>query len=154
MSLCGKQDNPGAAQAAEILSGWTGTVGALEGPMTPLKRFLAPVVLTAGLLAGAAACGGDELIECTDLCFELEGCFDPMVDRTDCIDSCEDEAEVTIDVCDNCLDESERECSECPGACAVFIEGSGEAAYDEGDPRALDEGEVSETRAPVSEPTW
>lgn len=126
--------------------------------MTLLKPFLASSALTLALLTGATACGGEELIECTDLCFELEDCFDATVDRTDCIDSCEDEAEVTIDVCDNCLDESERECTECPSACAVFIEGGSDATvYGDGTDAELDptlDGETSESRAPVSEETW
>lgn len=95
------------------------------GGATPARMNLVKnAVLALFLAAGVAACDdAEELIDCTDMCDELDSCFEEGFDQTDCIDSCEDQPEVAIEDCDACLDESERECSDCIGICSVFIEG-------------------------------
>jgi hypothetical protein len=90
--------------------------------MSLVKSTLLALFLSAGFATGVA-CDAEEIIDCTDLCDELDSCFDEGFGTVDCIDSCEEQAEATIDNCDACLDESERECSECTGVCSVFIEG-------------------------------
>lgn len=82
------------------------------------------LALLVGLcLSTATACGTDEVVQCTDICDELDSCFEDF-DTTQCIDRCEDQSEAAIDTCNDCLDESEMECTDCTGAqCSVFIGG-------------------------------
>lgn len=88
------------------------------------SRACSLLALLVGLcLTATTACGADELVQCTDICDELDSCFEDF-DTTECIDRCEDQSEAAIDTCNDCLDDSEQECTDCTGAtCSVFIEG-------------------------------
>lgn len=74
------------------------------------------------VLAAFAACDSDEVIDCVDLCDELDSCFADGFDSTECVDGCEEQAEAAIDTCDLCLDDNDRECVACGAECAIFTD--------------------------------
>lgn len=95
-----------------------------------MKNVILPALFVAALSVMGLACGeADRTIDCAQICEKYHTCFDDDIDKLDCVDSCEDEAdrdadfEERVDDCENCLDSTS--CSEatveCAGECGSIM---------------------------------
>ena len=81
-----------------------------------LKNFRIILAL-AFLPLTLAGCQGD-IIDCQDICTDVEDCIGDQFDVADCRGSCREQSHNAINECDACLDDTPDSCGQCLAECA------------------------------------
>ena len=80
-----------------------------------MLKILRLMVVLAAVPLFTLGCA-EELIDCTDICTDVEDCIGDEFEVRECRQSCDDQSQNAINQCDACLDSAES-CGECLVEC-------------------------------------
>jgi hypothetical protein len=89
-----------------------------------LQRLLIACALAFGAAGVTVGCNGpvERTIDCNDICGDYDECFSGEIDRSECVDHCNNQPAGQIDECDACLDSEDMGCFDCAAECVVLTD--------------------------------
>ena len=81
-----------------------------------MLKILRLMVVLAAVPLFTLGCA-EELIDCTDICTDVEDCIGDEFGVRDCRQSCQEQSQNAINECDACLDDNPNSCGPCLAEC-------------------------------------